>query len=218
MIQYAITDRRIFAGHERQQHDALLAQAASLSAAQIDFLQLREKDLPLDDLLTLACKLRSIIPYGSAPQLLLNGPASIATAARFDGIHLPGGWTPADLLAARTAFVGAHLSSPTLSVTTHSLDEVRAARQAGASLILFGPVFEKRSHHQLVRPGLGVDALRSAAREAGETPLLALGGVSPKYSALCLAAGAAGIAAIRAFLPPSEGTSGDHYPSPITPA
>ena len=201
MLQYAITDRQFFPGDERQRTASLIAQARGLSRAGVDFLQLREKDLSPSSLLALARSLRAALPLGATPRLLLNGPAALALEAGADGLHLPGGWTATDLSAARSLFHAAGHPAPILSVTTHSLPQVHAARAAGANLILFGPVFEKRVRGDLVQPGIGLELLAEAARAAASTPLLALGGISHATVASCLAAGAAGVAAIRLFLP-----------------
>ena len=203
MLQYAITDRRFFPGDERQKRDALLRQADDLAAAQVDFVQLREKDLPAADLLSLARDLRSVLRTGGKPLLLLNGLAASAALAGADGVHLRGGWTTADLSAARAVFGVAGLPNPVLSVSAHSVTEVEAARLAGADLILFGPIFEKRVRGEKVLPGVGLAALAEAVRFAGPTPLLALGGLSSAGIGGCLDAGAAGIAAIRLFLSPT---------------
>ncbi len=203
MLRYAITDRRFFPGDERQKQEALLRQAHALAEAGIDFIQLREKDLPAADLLSLALDLRSVLPAGGKPRLLLNGPADAAARAGADGVHLPGGWTAADLSAARATYHAAGLPVPLLSVSAHSVLEVEAARLAGADLILFGPIFEKRVRGEKVLPGLGLAALAEAVRLAGSTSLLALGGLTPAGVDGCLAAGAAGIAAIRLFLSPA---------------
>lgn len=201
MLQYAITDRRFFPGDERQRHQRLLDQADALSSAGIDFLQLREKDLSAGDLLALATALRRRLPPGAQPRLLLNAPLSLAIEARADGLHLPGGWTARDIAAARTAFAEAGQPRALLSISAHTLPEVHAAHSAGADLILFGPIFEKRVDGNLVRPGLGLQALSAAAQAATATPVLALGGVTSATISACLNAGAAGIAAIRLFLP-----------------
>ena len=199
-LQYAITDRQFFRGDEGQRRCTLVDQARQLAFVGVDFLQLREKDLLPVDLLALASALRAVLTPSSRPRLLLNAPVLLAIKAEADGLHLPGGWTPDALSAARRAFRDAGHPDPILSVSTHSLHEVRAARDAGANLILFGPVFEKRVRGELVQPGVGVDALTAAVHAAGTTPLLALGGITSANRSSCLAAGAAGVAAIRLFL------------------
>lgn len=209
MLQYAITDRRFFRGDERQRIASLLVLAKALSRSGVEYLQIREKDLPPHDLLALTLALRRILPVGSIPRLLVNGPAELALQAGADGLHLPGGWAATNLSAARTLFRAANRPGPLLSVTTHSLPEVYAARAAGADLILFGPVFEKRVRGELLRPGVGLAALAEAAAAATPTPLLALGGLSPANLAACLAAGASGVAAIRLFLPANSAPEND---------
>ena len=204
VIQYAMTDRQFFLGDERHRRHLLVTQAHQLAAANVDFLQIREKDLSPPDLLALASALRSVLPLGSGPRLLVNTDLTVALAVPADGLHLPGGRSPADLsaalAAARHAFRNAGRPDPTLSVSAHSVDDVLAARNAGADLILFGPIFEKRVRGTLVQPGIGLAALTAAARAAHPTPVLALGGITPATIPACLAAGASGIAAIRLFL------------------
>lgn len=205
VIQYAITDRRIFPGDERLRQHELVAQARQLAVANVDFLQLREKDLSPPDLLALASALRAVLPPGTSPKLLLNADLAVALAAHADGLHLPSARTPTTLAAARTAFIEAGRPNPILSVSAHTLADVHAARNAGADLILFGPIFEKRIHGKLIQPGIGLTSLAAAARTAHPTPVLALGGITPVTVPECLAAGAAGIAAIRMYLPGAPG-------------
>ncbi|HKR27889.1 MAG TPA: thiamine phosphate synthase, partial [Acidobacteriaceae bacterium] len=78
-----------------------------------------------------------------------------------------------------------------------SPEEIR--RAAGASLLLFSPVFEKVTE-QSVANGQGLAALRAAVEVAAPAPVIALGGVTEKNAAACVENGAAGIAAIRLFI------------------
>ena len=199
VLRYAITDRRLLAGEESTPQDTPIAQARRLVREGIDFLQLREKDLAPPELLTLALALRQVLPPLGPTRLILNGNLPVAIASQADGLHLPGGWTAADLDLARRAFLSAGAPAPILSVAAHTLEEVRRAREAGASLILFGPVFEKRVRGELITPGAGLERLAEAVLGAGSVPLLALGGVTEANSLACLDAGAAGVAAIRLF-------------------
>jgi thiamine-phosphate pyrophosphorylase len=83
----------------------------------------------------------------------------------------------------------------TVTVSCHKVEEVRQAASDGTDLALFAPVFEKKD-----RPGThpaGLEDLRRASQFG--IPVLALGGITLENAAVCVAAGAAGIAAIRLF-------------------
>ena len=173
----------------------------------VDIVQLREKQLNVGELLRLATDAAHLLREMAAasgqrpPLLLVNGRTDIALAAGAGGVHLtaaPGHLTPAQV---RQFFRAAGQPPCTVSVSCHTLAEVTAAREAKADLILFGPVFEKRVGGHLVHEGTGLDPLRTACQAAGTTPVLALGGLTADRIAPCLAAGAAGIAAIRLFSP-----------------
>jgi thiamine-phosphate pyrophosphorylase len=170
--------------------------AARWSTQRLDYVQLRDKRLPAGELVTLA---RTLLPHLGATQLLINGRPDVALASGAAGVHLtsaPGELTPAQV---REVFSLAQAAPPILSVSCHTLDEVRRAHQAAVDLILFGPVFEKRVARQLIRDGSGLALLREACQAAASTPVLALGGITEDNTADCLEAGAAGIAAIRLF-------------------
>jgi thiamine-phosphate pyrophosphorylase len=179
---------------------ALIAQAERLASGGVDFIQLREKDLSAKEVIGLARGMISAIRgTGSRTRLLVNGRVDIALAAGADGVHLPSGddqLTPAQV---RELFEAAGRGLPTVSVSCHDLEEVHRARENGADLILFGPVFEKVVDGKLAVLGTGLEALRSACIAAGEIPVLALGGITAANSAATVATGAAGIAAIRLF-------------------
>ena len=167
----------------------------------IDFIQLREKTVNAAALTALA---RSILEEiaavpGSRTRLLINGRPDVAVAAGADGVHLtshPDELTPEEV---RRIFGQGASREPVISVSCHTLDEVRRAHDAGVDLILFGPVYEKRIASQHITDGSGLKALEAACLAASTTPVLALGGITLENTAACLSAGAAGIAAIRLF-------------------
>jgi thiamine-phosphate pyrophosphorylase len=200
MLRYAITDRSHFPGDESTRQSALLQQTAALAASGINYLQLREKDLDTATLATLAHALLATFRTRSpAPKLLINSRADIAVATAADGVHLtsaPGELTPTQI---RQLYASANLPEPIVSVSCHTLTDVAAARDSGATLILFGPVFEKVAGTQSISAGTGLGLLRSACATGSPTPILALGGITSENTSACLAAGAAGIAAIRLF-------------------
>jgi thiamine-phosphate pyrophosphorylase len=212
MLRYAITDRARTPVEEPAQEDALLRQAASLAETGVDFVQLREKDLEPAALVSLARKLLAILrSRPSAPKLLINSRADVAVAVGADGVHLTsatGSLTPADI---RQLYAAAGLPEPIVSVSCHTLAEVAAASgpdRESANLILFGPVFEKvvaspdapSLAETIIAEGIGLNLLHLACAAAAPTPVLALGGITPENTPATLAAGAAGIAAIRLFM------------------
>jgi thiamine-phosphate pyrophosphorylase len=212
MLRYAITDRLRFAGNENARQAALLEQAARLASDGVDFLQLREKDLPVAALADIARSLLAIIRSDrDEPQLklLINSRADIAVATRADGVHLtssPDALTPSQI---RTLYAAAALPDPIISVSFHSLAEIdrieASAPEDRPTHILFGPVFEKVIAEDSLRTrkvteGTGLDLLRTACAAAAPISVLALGGITEENAPDCLAAGAAGIAAIRLFI------------------
>lgn len=158
----------------------------ALTEAGVDSLQLREKDLGAAALLQLAKALRPRWPG----RLLVNGRLDVALAADADGVHLPAAEIPVGSLRRRFG------PRPILGVSTHHPDEVKRAAQAGADYVTFGPIFPTPSKMRYGAPP-GLEELRGAA-EVG-LPVIALGGVNAENMPEVLAAGAIGIAGIRAF-------------------
>lgn len=159
-------------------------------AAGLDWVQIREKDLSGRALFEL-CRRAAELPNPRGVKLFVNGRADIALAAGLDGVHLP---SDAPAPAAFRECLGAGLW---IGVSCHSLEEVRAAEQAGAGYALYAPVFEPVSKPGY-GPALGLEALARACA-AVRIPVLALGGVTEENASECAAAGAAGVAAISLF-------------------
>jgi thiamine-phosphate pyrophosphorylase len=192
-----ITDRRQFAGSVHEQERTLLAKIAECAAAGIDMVQLREKDLSSRDLLALAQKAMACLPPGSDTRLLINSRTDVALACGAHGVHLPAGDLPAS--EARAIWNLAGKPRAVIGVSAHTAEEVALASSHGADFAVFAPVFEKNGR---ANPE-GLVMLRKACyqprRAAAFMPVLALGGVTLENAAMCFAAGASGIAAIRLF-------------------
>ncbi|HKR58451.1 MAG TPA: thiamine phosphate synthase [Pyrinomonadaceae bacterium] len=160
-------------------------------AAKVSLIQLREKLLSarvLFELTTQAAK----ITRGTQTKLLVNDRADIARGAGADGVHL----TELSLRAAaiRRTFGPNFL----IGVSTHSLEQARAARDDNADFAVWGPVFATESKNIYGEPQ-GVGKLAELAQKLDPFPIVALGGVKIDDVAECVAAGAKGIAGISLF-------------------
>lgn len=94
---------------------------------------------------------------------------------------------------------GSHGSGPGEGLRTapaHDLAEIRAAEEAGASLIFLSPVFATRSHPG--REPLGIERFAALAAQT-ELPVVALGGMTAGRAKDLDASGAYGWAGIDAW-------------------
>lgn len=157
--------------------------------AEVPLFQIREKSLHARVLFELVARAVEIT-RGGKTRLLVNDRSDIARAAGADGVHLTTQSLPVDVV--RNIFGAEFL----IGVSTHSLDEARAASAGGADFVVFGPVFETESKRAYGEPQ-GLDKLAEVARALGEFPVVAIGGITLDNVDECFQAGARGIAAIR---------------------
>lgn len=167
-----------------------VALATAYLAGGARLLQLRLKDASARDLLAAALAIRPLARAAGA-LFLVNDRPDVARAAGADGVHL--GQEDLPVSAARRVLPAGCL----VGVSTHDLDEARAAMAAGADYIGVGPVFETRSKaHPLAARGL--DLVRTV-RAAVECPCVAIGGITADTAAAVRAAGADAVAMIAAL-------------------
>jgi len=187
-VIYLITSGQLteenFATEANEFIDRLLAAAAD----GVDVIQIREKALSARNLSELARRIVEKLRDKST-KILVNDRADIAAASGCDGVHLTTTSLPID--AARR-IVG---DGALISCSTHSIEEVRRASDAGADIVLFGPVFASPGKGQPV----GLEMLAEAVEAAGDSAVVALGGIDELNFRSALDAGAGGIAAIRAL-------------------
>jgi thiamine-phosphate pyrophosphorylase len=190
LLLYYITDRMQFAGDEVSRRRLLLDKIGEAAACGVDFIQLREKDLPPRELERLACDASEVLRENTRKtKLLINSRSDVALASAADGIHLRAN----DISPRDVGLLWQHSGkNPTIGVSCHSLADVERAKTEGADFVVFGPVFEKKNS----QPS-GLNFLQQAC--AFKIPVLALGGVTLENARACVDAGAAGIAAIRLF-------------------
>jgi thiamine-phosphate pyrophosphorylase len=175
-----VTDRALLHGR------SLAGLARAAAAAGVELFQVRARDLGGGALLALV---RGVVEAaaGTALRVLVNGRPDVAVLAGADGVHLPESGLPAGEV--RRAF-----PALMVGVSCHDPQAVARAGEAGADYALLGPVFATVGKD---RP-LGTGALQRAVR-AAPIPVLAIGGIEPRTAAAAWAAGAHGLAAIRAL-------------------
>ncbi len=183
MIRCHITDRRAAGGA-----GALLALIERNARLGVQWIQIREKDL---DPPSLSMLVEQAVRRAAGARILVNSRADIALACGAAGLHLPADSPPPS--AWRPICPPGFL----IGVSCHSPEEVLDAARQGADYALFCPVFRPLSKDD-PRPPHGLEALRRACASV-RIPVLALGGITAENAALCLEAGAAGVAGITMF-------------------
>ena len=196
----------------------MLLRIGEAARSDVDYIQLREKDLSVWQLEYLARDaVRCVRENGTHTKILINSRSDVALASGADGVHL----TTTDISASEARTLALSTGNEKrgtrdrlagewiIAVSCASAVAVRSAESHGADFAVLAPIFEKPGTD---RTPLGLDALRNAAGvdipidrrvEAGDNrdhmPVLALGGVTVENAAACIEAGAAGIAGIRLF-------------------
>jgi thiamine-phosphate pyrophosphorylase len=194
MILCLVTDRRRLASalgarpHEAE--DALALQVGAAVKAGIDLVQVREPDLETADLIRLVRRLLPGFETSSA-KLLVNDRLDVALAAKASGVHLKeGSFRVSDVrrIAPEGFRVGCSVHSRGAALTCREAD-----------FLVAGTVLPTSSKPGA--PTIGWDGLQSIVEVAAPTPVLAIGGVDKATLAQVAKSGAAGFAAIGAFIP-----------------
>jgi thiamine-phosphate pyrophosphorylase len=172
----------------------LLETIRKAAAAGVDWIQIREKDF---ETRTLADLVRFAVANArnTGTRIMVNDRFDVALAAGAGGVHLGETSLPVETVAEwRHRFGRANIL---IGASCHSLEAARAAERDGADYIIFGPVFATPSKAAFGTPQ-GIERLGEVCRTL-HIPVLAIGGVTIGNAASCVAAGAAGVAAIRLF-------------------
>jgi thiamine-phosphate pyrophosphorylase len=199
LIVCYVTDRHsLDATPGERRESALLQRIESAAGAGVDWIQIREKDLPARELLDLtrtAIRVCGNLGAHRVGRMLVNDRADVAWAAGAAGVHLGERSLPISALVnvrrgpARADFL--------VGASCHSLGAALRAAGEGADYLFFGPIFATPSKAGF-GPPQGLPKLAEICR-AVSIPVIAIGGITLENAAACAAAGAAGIAAIRLF-------------------
>ncbi len=188
--------------------DALLTQVTAAAAAGVSLIQVRDADLSARALVALVRDIRDRVA-SYATKVVVNDRLDVALSSGADGVHLK-----------RTSVSVAEalrLARPgwLIGRSVHSVAEIAGGAAAGAHYVIFGSVFPTRSKPD-GWPTTGLDGLAEAVRAAGPVPVLGIGGLEPGRMWDVARTGAAGIAAIEAFLPSDSARIADTVYKAVT--
>jgi thiamine-phosphate diphosphorylase len=167
-------------------------QARAASAAGIDLIQVRERDLDARPLAALVTRVLEAAQGSPRTRVVVNDRLDVALACGAHGVHLRADSIPP---------AAARRIAPEGFVVGRSVHDAAEALRAGqADYLLAGTVFPTASKPSATS-WLGVEGLRAIVR-AVPVPVLAIGGVTLDRMDEIARAGAAGIAAIGLFCTP----------------
>lgn len=164
---------------------------SALAESGVAIVQLRMKAMTDRDRYETARRVREATRKAGLT-LVINDRADLVRMVGADGLHVGQDDLPPE--AAR-AVVGPHVL---LGVSTHSAEQLLAARQGRPDYVAVGPVFPTRTKAN-PDPVVGLDLVRRA-RAATSAPLVAIGGITRANARAVVEAGADGLAVIADLL------------------
>ncbi len=185
-ITYLITSGKATDENFSEAASDILALVAIAVREGVSLIQLREKQLSGRRLFELASACVNVVK-NTRSKLLINDRGDIAVAAGADGVHLTEVSIPVSV--AREVF-GKELL---IGVSTHTPEGARSGAADGADFAVYGPIFETPGKG----PAVGVKLLADACSAIAAFPVLGVGGIDESNCRSVIAAGAAGVAAIR---------------------
>ena len=161
--------------------------AATLAASGCTLIQIRAKNADARAQLEIATQLVRRF-HSNETRIIVNDRADVALLSGAGGVHV--GQQDLGVEQAR-AICGAPMW---IGVSTHTLEQVRAAESTSADYIAFGPIFPTTTKS---RPDalVGVEGLR-AARALTRKPLVAIGGITLDRAPELYRAGADSLAVV----------------------
>lgn len=157
--------------------------------AGVDVVQLREKEMEAGPLMKAADVVRRRTAEAGAI-FVVNDRVDVALAAGADAVHLG----QDDLPTGEARRQGG--PDLVIGLSTHSVEQVRAALRSEADYFAVGPVHATPT--KPLRPAVGYDLVRVASAEA-DRPFFAIGGIDMTTLEEVIEAGARRVAVLRAL-------------------
>ncbi len=157
----------------------------------VDIIQLREKAKPKDELLKLGAELSKIC-QDSGIVFIVNDDPLIAKEVQASGVHLGQGDLHKFSIAKTRDIIGC---DKIIGVSTHSLDEFKAANQDDVDYIAYGPIFPTKTKDYF----LGAKDVKEIIAIARK-PVFFIGGINLDNLDELLKQGARNISLIRGIM------------------
>jgi thiamine-phosphate pyrophosphorylase len=176
-----------------------VAFAGALLSVRPAALQLRAKDLPAREMLSLLRELAPMCHCAGVP-LVANDRAHLAILAGCDLVHVGQGDMPIERVRRLLPGLG-------VGISTHTLEQLDVALSSHPAYVAYGPVFETSTKKE-PDPTVGVAGLRAAYARAAiaGVPLVAVGGIT-RERARSLVGSTDAVAVIADLLPPASNGS-----------
>lgn len=155
-----------------------------------DAIQLREKTISDDELISLAGEIRDITAKRGT-LLIINDRVRVAGGVNADGVHL--GQHDMSITEARE-IIG---NEKIIGVSTHNITQARQAQEDGADYIAIGPVYPTTTKDY--EPSIGLEVIQELSREIN-IPFLAIGAITLENLDEVLKAGASKVAVCSAII------------------
>ncbi len=167
----------------------LIEIAKAVSDAPVSAIQIRCKEMPAKEQVTVAKEIRKITAKNGIT-FIVNDRIDIALTANADGVHI--GQDDMSILDARK-LVGFDF---TIGVSTHSLEEAKRAEGDGADYVAFGSIYPTKSKENAIVQGSAI--LRKFCSKM-KIPVVAIGGIRD-YNIGNVAAAGADYAAVISYI------------------
>lgn len=155
----------------------LLEQIKKLNNSTFDYIILREKDLTLEEYISLAKQAIEI-----SPKIILHYYLDACEVLNYKKVHLPFNIFKNEIKRLNNFDIA--------GVSTHSIEEAIEAESLGASYITASHIFETKCKEGLESKGLN---WLNKVCESVNIPVYALGGINEKNAQSCVDVGAKGV-------------------------
>lgn len=172
-----VTDRH------RTRGRGLVELVAEAVRGGVGIVQVRERDLPDDELRSLILRIQEAVAAGTP--IVVNGSARVARTLRL-GLHLP------------AAAAAVERAGPLWGKSAHDEAEAARAQSEGATYLVLGNICATASKPG--QPGRGLALLRRVCRQVHPLPVYAIGGITVSRIPPVIHAGAHGVAVSGAIL------------------